>query len=319
MANAALPESEPIRKVKSWFLIAQPSTGMPPLERLLEVKRGTRLAANCSSFIHNLDSALQVVQLPGSLAIGASQNWRLRQLHIAEKISIEFDLRQEGEPITPALRKFAEESKDPKLVRAMAEDAANLLLTAVSDESCAKGSRALLQQGLVLIWGAFESLARDVFESLLNQNQSAIQLLFDSEDSRKLFHLKTIDFDTLAAFGFNLSKQLGTFLISRQDFSDLRSIKTAYGALFRKNDVLRQAFSDKGLWILSQRRHLIVHRCGIVDESYLKKTGENDELGKELVVSPAAVAAALTCVRTAGTVLIEACCDFDKEAKADAT
>ncbi len=42
----------------------------------------------------------------------------------------------------------------------------------------------------------------------------------------------------------------------------------------------------RGLWLLYQRRHLIVHRRGIVDERYRTESGEALPLGAELRVKP---------------------------------
>ena len=44
----------------------------------------------------------------------------------------------------------------------------------ISDEKLVFGARQLLEQALVMTWSAFEVLARDVFEEVLNLNPSKL-------------------------------------------------------------------------------------------------------------------------------------------------
>ena len=48
----------------------------------------------------------------------------------------------------------------------------------------------------------------------------------------------------------------------------------------------QQALSDRDLWLLFQRRHLIVHRRGIVDSAYIAATGEDLLVGTEMSITP---------------------------------
>ena len=57
-------------------------------------------------------------------------------------------------------------------------------------------------------------------------------------------------------------------------------------ALFPANVRLRTALTQRDLWTLFQRRHLIVHRRGIVDRRYLEATGEGREMGARLAITP---------------------------------
>jgi hypothetical protein len=79
---------------------------------------------------------------------------------------------------------------------------------------------------------------------------------------------------------------MGTFLLQAADFSELAVIKDTYSVLFPSDNSLRTALNEGTLWTLYQRRHLIVHRRGVVDRQYLENTGETLEIGSQLVVSP---------------------------------
>ena len=97
---------------------------------------------------------------------------------------------------------------------------------------------------------------------------------------------KPISLDTLIEYDFDLSKKLGTILVVRQDFSDLPAIKTISSILFSSCSNLANLLNSSDLWLLYQRRHLFVHRRGIVDKIYLNNTSEAAPLGTALEVPP---------------------------------
>lgn len=52
---------------------------------------------------------------------------------------------------------------------------------------------------------------------------------------------------------------------------------------------LQKHLRNPKLWLLQQRRHLIVHRRGVVDKQYLEKTGEKLNVGEQLLPTPAEI------------------------------
>ena len=48
-----------------------------------------------------------------------------------------------------------------------------------------------------------------------------------------------------------------------------------------------QALADPTLGILEATRHLIVHRAGLVDEEYQRRTGESTAIGHHLALNGA--------------------------------
>ena len=60
------------------------------------------------------------------------------------------------------------------------------------------------------------------------------------------------------------------------------------------------------LWMLNQRRHLIVHRRGIVDEAYLGKTSDSAPLGLPLQPTSKELESYITAVERASIELISA-------------
>ena len=104
--------------------------------------------------------------------------------------------------------------------------------------------------------------------------------------TKSRFNLKAIDLSDLAAHQFDLSTSMGTFLLQATDFSDLAVIKDTYSVLFPSDNSLRSALNETILWTLYQRRHLIVHKRGVIDRQYCEKTGETLVIGDPLFVSP---------------------------------
>jgi len=62
--------------------------------------------------------------------------------------------------------------------------------------------------------------------------------------------------------------------------------------------VVRDALGEE-LWMLNQRRHLYVHKRGLVDQEYLSRTKDKVPLGHRLVVTSYDVEGYLIAVKSA--------------------
>jgi hypothetical protein len=152
-------------------------------------------------------------------------------------------------------------------------------------ESLAAG-RELTRQGVVLIWSAVEVLCRDSFIFLLNRRPVLAEQLLAAQVNRKRFSVDKIDWQILAGYGYDLSQNLGAFLISKADLTNVPAIRDVYGALFPSAKGLSKLLADRRLWDLCQKRNLIVHRRGIVDQQYLQSMGEDVSIGTDLWITP---------------------------------
>ncbi len=155
-----------------------------------------------------------------------------------------------------------------------------------SDESLVGAAEEIILQGLVLCWGAFEVFARDCFMAHLNANPSRALALQEDPVAKRRFELSKISLETLAAHGFDLSGRMGTLLAQQQDLSDVYSIKAVYQALFPTNEELRATLETPDLRLLSLRRNLIVHRRGVIDETYAATTNCSRQIGERLRLTP---------------------------------
>jgi hypothetical protein len=79
---------------------------------------------------------------------------------------------------------------------------------------------------------------------------------------------------------------MGTLLAQQQDLSDVYSVKSVYQALFPDDKRLSDALSDSDLRLLSLRRNLIVHQCGVIDEIYAASANCCQHIGERLKLSP---------------------------------
>jgi hypothetical protein len=268
------------------------------------------------AFRHSLSATLSTVTLPFAFAFDGFERSRFELFHAAERIRA---LNIDHAPDNTGLERFRREQAYEKAQIRMAEftqsaegvdaliiDTCHFLLQAINHHEIEPAAKELLQQGIVLLWSAFEVLFRDTFEALLNSNPASIQALISHPKTRKLFEAERLPLETLVTHGFDLSSRLGSVLVSQQDFSDLPTVKSSYGVLLPGAASLHDALANRDLWILFQRRHLVVHRRGVVDRTYLDATGETLAIGTTLPIKPVDFENALTPVVAAGAALAAA-------------
>src|SRR5690606_36243554 len=103
-----------------------------------------------------------------------------------------------------------------------------------------------------------------------------------------------------------LQGKLGRVLLEYVDLARLPTIRTVLPALFPETAMVRDALSKDCLWLLFQRRHLLVHRRGIVDAQYAGLTGDTTPIGARVVVTPAFLDECLAVVRDVGSAVAAA-------------
>jgi hypothetical protein len=140
----------------------------------------------------------------------------------------------------------------------------------------------LLLETIVMIWGTFESFISDSIRSVLNEHPTFAGVLLQSPEVRKLSSIKHVPIEELASRGFDMSRLMGDYVVDELRFDSLPVMRAALSALFPSAIALHAAFRNPEFWLLWQRRNLIAHKRGIVDESYLSKTGDTVEIGTRL-------------------------------------
>jgi len=162
----------------------------------------------------------------------------------------------------------------------------------------------LLRQAEVLAWGTLEVLANDLFIDLINERPRITEILLKDERTKKRFQMRDIS-SLLSTFAYDLSGHMGTVLAAATRIDDVETMRAIYEALMPNNSNLLTVLRDAELWKLNQRRNLILHRRSIVDEFYLRNTGDTLTLGDELRVSPKQLEKDLSLVLCVGAAMLE--------------
>lgn len=200
------------------------------------------------AFHHSVASTLSTVAMPFALASASVEQSHFQRFHTAERIRAlplvgegldEVREREASAKAHSHMHDFVQ-SKDGQ--NALIRDTCGFLLASLK-HGLELAAQELLQQGLVLLWSAFEVLCRDTFETLLNQDPAKARALIGDPTTRKRFEAERLPLDTLAQYGFGLSTKLGTVLVGQQDFSDLRTAKAVYSVLYPGCSDLNQALS----------------------------------------------------------------------------
>lgn len=260
-----------------------------------------------SSFSTNLDGVVKTLSIPYQYTNSHVLSLHWQRIHMAELIrarGIENEAERE-----PAARKRAQEQMQLHLTGAghdrIVDDILDRLLSLTEEPDSLAAAQELTRQGAVLTWSAFEVLARDLFVFLLNRKPALSNQLLATSSNRKRFSADRIDWSVLASYNFDLSARLGSYLISKADLTNMAAIREIYGALFPDAGNLQKALSEQRLWMLHQKRNLIVHKRGVVDQQYMASTGDNRSIGSTLTVTPKEVEDLIDAVIAAGTELIE--------------
>lgn len=291
-----------IRDMRAHFLVPAPTDEVcAGLDAWAEPLR-PEYQAVVKALRHSLASAVSTVAMPFALASASVEQSHFQRIHIAERIraSDEDEAVRERHALTKANSRMRDlaDSEDGRNI--LIRDTCGFLLGTLK-HGLEPAAQELIQQGLVLVWSAFEVFCRDAFEALLNAEPAKIRALINHPTTRKRFEAERLPLDTLVLYGFDLSSRLGSALVGQQEFSDLQTIKAVFAVLFPGKTQLTQALAQRDLWTLYQRRHLIVHRRGVIDQLYLGATGETLAIGTRLVVSPGAFETALGVVVSTGT------------------
>jgi hypothetical protein len=302
------------KEVRDVFLVPPEfSVLAEPVVSITEALHPTHKAI-ALAFLDNLHSVVRTLSIPFQYTYAQVQSLHHQRFVLAERIRAQ---KLPGEPDSAedqasrnrlaakkaqdGFNQFAETDGRKIMPREVLERLASLK----DDPEGLTAARELTRQGVTLVWGAFEVLARDLFVELLNRFPGRAEMLLSNPSNRKRFGIDKLDWATLSSYGFDLSQNVGTLLAQRADLDDVPTIKDAYGALFPEAGALIEKLADRRLWVLFQKRNLIVHRRGIVDQQYKDKTGEEIPLGSQLWVAPIEVESFLSATVITGSELIK--------------
>lgn len=183
---------------------------------------------------------------------------------------------------------------DPESGRQQAEEAMRKILTSYNEaltnkkldfETDPGGAPIALyvrQAALVRAWASLEALSEDLWTGSINTagrkfRQQAFERATMSASDASGISRKHIEVSVLAKHDFNLQGKLGSLLADKFSFKTAEGITAAYDAAFgwvpgRPPPNFTDLRHLKGI---EAKRHVIVHRGGIIDQEYITKTGSN--------------------------------------------
>jgi hypothetical protein len=174
-----------------------------------------------------------------------------------------------------------------------------LKLLSVENQPVSHGFEASLAAALIGTWTAFEVLAGDLWEFVVNERIILAFIAMDAEPSRKddpdTFDRKRkvtvpVLLDKLRDPEFNPHSRMGTLLRERREFefTNRHEIRNAYLKIFPRNkEELRAILESKVVRWTSATRNALVHKAGLADKEFcdlvrdhpvLRKTGRDDRI-----------------------------------------
>lgn len=277
--------------------------------------RVSDLASIADNFKQSVEALISTASMPYSLMFARVRDYHWHHFYSAQKIRTlksEYEKHSEEKKeeiaIKAAISAFEEFMASERGKRRIVDGVCRALKESLRQGLPPAVASNLLQQCVIIAWTNFEVFCRDMFEALLNREPLHAKRLRDDEAARRRFEIDKISFEILSGNNFDLSGKMGTILVSRNDFSDIATIKDAYFALYPTDRSLRDEMTNRKLWDLCKLRHLLVHRGGQVDERFLATTGKSLQLGSRIQVAPSEFEEYLeTAIRTAFQLLKSVC------------
>lgn len=161
---------------------------------------------------------------------------------------------------------------------------ASSLAHGLKSEDVSHAAAELLYQALVGTWSVFEVFSGALIVEVLNANPRAATALVAGDIGRRHFAKPVIGIEALEAHNFNATNSMGTILFENKRLDNLTIIKDMLTAIFDDSDV-DSKLKCRELYLLNQRRHLIVHKRAVVDRDYLSRTSEALPIGAKLKLS----------------------------------
>lgn len=148
----------------------------------------------------------------------------------------------------------------------------------------------IMYQACILFWSALENLSKDVFILILNRKPKLYSKIVNNNFLKdKLGLSQGIWEKLLEEHDYDLNGKLGYIIANNKDFSMPKLLQEVFGVILNEYvdapDAIDSFFKSDDLWLLGQRRHLIAHKCGIVDQEYMNKTNDlKQTIGEPLVL-----------------------------------
>jgi hypothetical protein len=278
------PSKDVVERVTATFLIHTADSlilGPPKVEPYLE---------DCiNDAFQGLRSVIRAATLPFQLTLEAVHQRRFDRILTSERIRSLKSVAPGEPPLPEALviarqrmKEFTTSIAGQVFVR---DSVVHDLHRSLTSNDISAAAAELMVQTLVSTWAVFEHFATSFIVRWVDQDPKRSRSILSAADLKTYLGKQVVDIDAIDEQGFDLTRAMGTVIFREKRLDNLAVIRSVLNALFNDSDI-RVALGDD-LWLLNQRRHLFVHKRGLVDQEYLKRTGDNVPPGKRLRVSSA--------------------------------
>lgn len=265
-----------------------------------------------TSFIHNLASVISVLEIPIELSKTRAglQIFEGHRIQHAVRNAVpqipgtpdeEYEAEQAKrtyESHEVALDIYLEEIKTPTGIERFWNTTYNFLEVCLENKNVElqAASKELLKQGIVLLWSSLEVLVRDFAIREINKCPEIIRDV----------DVKSVPLETLARYHYDVKDHLGEIFAEQRDWSNYTVICDVLKRICPKKVELHKKMKTEDLYSLSKKRHLIVHRRGIIDRQYIEETREKVNIGDALDITPALLKQGLNMTKEIGVELLQA-------------
>lgn len=282
-------------------------TGFNTERNLEDIPADDELA---TSFIHNLASVISVLEIPIALsktraAFQIFEGHRTQHaiLNAVPQIPGTPDEEYEAEQaerteesLKVALDIYLEEMKTPAGIERFWNRTYGFLEVCLENNNeLQAASKELLKQGIVLLWSSLEVLVRDFAIREINKCPEIIRDV----------DVKSVPLETLARYHYDVKDRLGEIFAEQRDWSNYSVICEVLKRICPKKVELHKKMKAEDLYGLSKKRHLIVHRRGIIDRQYKEETREKGNIGDALDITPAQLKQGLNMIKEIGVELLQ--------------
>lgn len=185
--------------------------------------------------------------------------------------------------------------------------------------------QALMRQATAMLWGAFEAYCHDLYRLIFTRKLPLLRAVaaayrpgtnsvpgtpgtpgtpWDRHPKKLADH---IDAEALKVPAVAPEDAFESYMSSKSPGSmNLGAIQFFASVVFATDAGLHGLLNAGEVKMLAARRHLILHAAGVVDQKYIKNSGEILPLGTSLVVTPRELALGFRAISAAGGALANA-------------
>lgn len=284
------PSPEVVQRVLEAFLILTIDEVIEPLKSISgEESASSRLVEDA---INGMKSVAHAASLPFAMTSERVHHLYFDRLFSAERIRALKEAsglgglspELERKALGIARNRMAEFSSSAEGSNYFRDAIVYELDSALRSREIADAAFQLLAQALVSTWTVFEVFMSSFIKAMINADPALATKVLNAPQTRAHFGKPAIGIEAIDAHGFDLTSSMGSILFEDRRLDSLTVIRDLTEVVIPNPEAL-SALNGETIWLLNQRRHLFVHKQGIVDSDYLRRTSDSLPVGARLPIT----------------------------------